>query len=148
MCDYCGCRSSGPTAELAAEHAELQHLSGHLRDALAAGEDATDDFSRFKDLLEVHAAKEEVGLFPQVLVLGKLDDRISELIHEHDQLHVLLADGPQGTGVADALKLLAQHIDDEEYDLFPHVFNALDPEQWDEIELAHRAVEAAFASPV
>jgi hemerythrin-like domain-containing protein len=148
MCDYCGCRDSGPTAELAAEHVELQHLSGHLRDALAAGEDATDVFSRFKDLLELHAAKEEVGLFPQVLVLGKLDDRISELIHEHDQLHVLLAGGAHGAGVAEALKLLAQHIDDEEYDLFPHVFNALDPEQWDEIELAHTAVEAAFASPV
>ena len=53
-----------------------------------------------------------------------------------------------GAGVAEALKLLAQHIDDEEYDLFPHVFNALDPEQWDEIELAHTAVEAAFASRV
>lgn len=44
----------------------------------------------------------------------------------------------------DALRLLATHIDDEEYDLFPHIFHALDPEQWDEIELAHRAVEAVW----
>jgi hypothetical protein len=39
------------------------------------------------------------------------------------------------------------HIDDEEYDLFPHIFHALDPEQWDEIELAHRAVEAVWGEP-
>ena len=43
-----------------------------------------------------------------------------------------------------ALRLLVTHIDDEEYDLFPHIIHALDPEQWDEIELAHRAVEAVW----
>jgi hypothetical protein len=65
MCDYCGCRQSGPTAELAGDR---------------------------------------------------------------------------------ALALLATHIDDEEFDVFPHVFHALDPEQWDDIELAHRAVEAVWSN--
>ena len=46
--------------------------------------------------------------------------------------------------VPEALRLLVTHIDDEEYDLFPHIFHALDPEQWEEIELAHRAVEAVW----
>jgi hypothetical protein len=49
--------------------------------------------------------------------------------------------------VPKALLLLATHIDDEEYDLFPHIFHALDPEQWDEIELAYRAVEAVWDEP-
>lgn len=41
-------------------------------------------------------------------------------------------------------RLLVTHIDDEEYDLFPHIFHALDPEQWEEIDLAHRAIEAVW----
>jgi hypothetical protein len=49
-----------------------------------------------------------------------------------------------GGHVGEALRLLVTHIDDEEFDLFPHIFGALDPEQWDEIELAHRAIEAVW----
>ena len=52
--------------------------------------------------------------------------------------------GLRGPDVPQALRLLVTHIDDEEYDLFPHIIHALDPEQWDEIELAHRAVEAVW----
>jgi hypothetical protein len=37
------------------------------------------------------------------------------------------------------------HIDDGEHELFPRLIHALAPEQWDEIELAHRAVEAVCA---
>ena len=147
MCDYCGCRRSGPTAELAAEHEELITLMDRLRAALDASEGYEDVFARFVRLLDIHAAKEEIGLFPQVRTLEVLDDRVDELVHEHRRLEVLLADGPTGTGVHDAIKLLTLHIDDEENDLFPHVFHALDPEQWDEIELAHLAVEAAWAEP-
>ena len=63
---------------------------------------------------------------------------------EHDDLHRWLADGPTGRHVPEALRLLVTHIDDEEYDLFPHIFHALDADQWEEIELAHRAVEAVW----
>jgi hemerythrin-like domain-containing protein len=149
MCDYCGCRDSGPTAELAAEHATLQDLTGQLNEALAAGADAEAHrvFAELAHLLDVHAAKEEVGLFPQARLLGNIDDRIDDLIHDHDVLHGQLGAGPRGPDVQRALKLLSQHIDDEEWDLFPHVFHALDPEQWDEVALAHLAVEEAFAEP-
>ncbi len=41
MCDYCGCRRSDPTAELATEHARLLALGELLDDALHDGEDAT-----------------------------------------------------------------------------------------------------------
>lgn len=147
MCDYCGCRTSGPTAELAAEHVELQELTTAYRAAKEAGHDPGPTFTRLVDLLALHAAKEEVGLFPQVRELTILDEQLDELVHEHERLHDLLGDGPAGRGVDEGLKLLAQHIDDEEHDLFPHVIHALDPEQWDEITLAHLAVEEAFGVP-
>ncbi len=145
MCDYCGCRRSGPTSELALEHERLIELGHLLERTLDDGADATTVFTEFVGLLERHAAKEEVGLFVEARATTPLGDRIDALCAEHDTLHRWLADGPTGAHVADALLLLATHIDDEEYDLFPHVFHALAPEQWDEIDLAHRAVDAVWA---
>ncbi|HNL49309.1 MAG TPA: hemerythrin domain-containing protein [Microthrixaceae bacterium] len=147
MCDYCGCRESGPTAELADEHVRLAELSARLSAALAARQDVTALFEEFTALLDRHAAKEEVGLFPKVLGLKVLDDDVAQLMAEHETLHRQLGHGPTGTEVGAALKLLAQHIDDEEFGLFPHIFHALDPEDWEEIELAHRAVDEVFDGP-
>lgn len=147
MCDYCGCRRSGPTAELADEHVRLLALGDQLHDILHAGGDASGVFAELVQLLERHAAKEEVGLFPQAASMAPLAERIEALMRDHDQLHRWLAHGAGGAHVPDALRLLSSHIDDEEYDLFPHVVHALDPEQWEEIELAHRAVEAVWAEP-
>lgn len=147
MCDYCGCRESGPTAELADEHVRLQEMSGRLSAAMAARQDTSELFEEFRDLLEMHAAKEEVGLFPKVSGLKVMDDQIAQLIAEHELLHRQLGEGPGGDDVGAAIKLLAQHIDDEEYDLFPHIIHSLDPEDWEEIELAHRAVDEVFDGP-
>ena len=144
MCDYCGCRRTGPTSELAAEHEQLLELGQQLHTALHDGADAADVFDEFVRLLQMHAAKEEVGLFVHARSSTPLGDQIDALCGEHDDLHRWLADGPTGAHVPEALRLLVTHIDDEEYDLFPHIFHALDPEQWDEIELAHRAVEAVW----
>ncbi len=147
MCDYCGCRRSGPTAELAAEHERLQELGDRLHTALDDGVDASEVFDEFVDLLHMHAAKEEIGLFVHARSSTPLGHQIDALCLEHDDLHRWLSDGVTGPRVPDALRLLATHIDDEEYDLFPHIFHALDPEQWDEIELAHRAVETVWHEP-
>jgi hemerythrin-like domain-containing protein len=147
MCDYCGCRRSGPTAELAAEHERLLELGDELYTARSQGADATEVFAEFVRLLQMHAAKEEVGLFVHAKASTPLADQIDVLCGEHDNLHQWLADGFTGPRVPDALRLLATHIDDEEYDLFPHIVHALDPEQWDEIELAHRAVGAVWDEP-
>ena len=51
---------------------------------------------------------------------------------------------PDGRRVPEALRLLVTHIDDEEYDLFPYFIHALDPEMWDELQLADRAAEAVW----
>lgn len=148
MCDYCGCRRSGPTAELAEEHVQLLALSEQLESTLDAGADATAVFSEFVDLLHRHAAKEEIGLFVQARETTPLGPNIDALCEEHIQLHEWTGHGPTGPDVARALLLLATHIDDEEHDLFPHVFHALDPEQWEEIELAHRAIDEVWAEQV
>jgi len=147
MCDYCGCRRSGPTAELAAEHARLLHLGGRLHAALHDRVGASEVLAELVDLLQRHAAKEELGLFVHARSSTPLGEQIEALCREHDDLHRWLADGVAGRRVPDALRLLETHIDDEEYDLFPHVFHALDPEQWEEIELAHRAVETVWDEP-
>ncbi len=144
MCDYCGCRLSGPTSELAAEHERLLELGDTLDDALRDDTDATAIFAEFVRLLQMHAAKEEIGLFVHAKASTPLGDQIDALCREHDDLHRWLAGGLSGPRVPDALRLLITHIEDEEYDLFPHIIHALDPEDWDEIELAHRAVEAVW----
>ncbi|MFV0308196.1 MAG: hemerythrin domain-containing protein [Desertimonas sp.] len=146
MCDYCGCRTAGPTAELAREHELLRSLGDEIYDLLRDGIDPGDRFITFMRLLEMHAEKEEIGLFPHARANPALAPSIEDLCHEHEDLRAWLAHGPFGTRVMDALRLLVTHIDDEEYDLFPHVIHALDPEQWDEIELAQRAVEAVWAT--
>lgn len=112
--------------------------------ALHDGSDASAVFAEFVLLLKMNAANEEIGLFVHARSSTPLGDKIDVLCREHDDLHRWLADGPTGRHVPEALRLLVTHIDDEEYDLFPHIFHALDTEQWDEIELAHRAIEAVW----
>lgn len=147
MCDYCGCRRSGATAELAAEHERLLKLGDVLHTALHDGVHAPEVFDEFVRLLQMHAAKEEVGLFVHAKSSTPLGDQIDALCQEHQDLHRWLAGGLTGRHVPEALRLLVTHIDDEEHDLFPHIIHALDPEQLDEIELAHRAVEAVWDEP-
>jgi hemerythrin-like domain-containing protein len=125
----------------------LLELAHGVDNALYDGADATPVFDEFVRLLQMHAAKEEIGLFVHAKSSTPLGDQIDALCSEHDDLHRWLADGPTGPDVPKALLLLATHIDDEEHDLFPHIIHALDPEQWDEIELAHRAVEAVWNKP-
>lgn len=48
MCDYCGCRRSGPTAELADEHVRLQELSDRLRQVRETGAEAGPVFDEFE----------------------------------------------------------------------------------------------------
>ena len=79
MCDYCGCRRSGPTAELASEHVRLLELGEMLHDALHDGADATTVFAEFVRLLQMHAAKEEIGLFEQAHAGTLLLDEISDM---------------------------------------------------------------------
>jgi hemerythrin-like domain-containing protein len=129
------------------EHERLLALGDVLYAALRDGVDAPEAFAEFVRLLQMHAAREEVGLFVQAKASTPMGGQIDELCLEHEDLRRWLADGLHGRHVPEALRLLVTHIDDEEYDLFPHIFHALDPEQWDEIELAHRAIDVVWGEP-
>lgn len=144
MCDYCGCRTQGPTAELHLEHQRLEALGDEVRASFDDGTDPARPLRRLVHLLELHAAKEEIGLFAQVEPTSPLAEQISVLCREHDDLRAWLGHGPSDDRVGDGLRLLLTHIEDEEYDLFPHILHRLDPEQWDEVELAHRAIDAVW----
>jgi hypothetical protein len=122
----------------------LLELGDMLHHALRHRENASIVFAEFVRLLQIHAAKEEIGLFEQARTLAPLANQIGALCREHAHLHRWLVDGLEGRHVPDALRLLVTHIDDEEYALFPHIFHALDPEQWEQIELAHRAIETVW----
>ena len=58
----------------------------------------TDVFDEFVRLLQMHAAKEEVGLFVHARSSTPLSDQIDALCREHDDLHRWLADGLTGRG--------------------------------------------------
>ena len=147
MCDYCGCRRSGPTSELAREHEQLIEMRDRIWNDALNGVDVTALFGQMVDLLQRHAVKEEIGLFVQAREFPQMVERIDTLCAEHEQLYAWLSGGPHGAGRDDAFHLLGTHIDDEEYDLFPHIFHALDDDQWREIELAHRAVDQTWDGP-
>lgn len=144
MCDYCGCHDTKPISELTDEHIRLIELRDTLKAAITQGREISDVYKEFVLLLQMHSAKEEVGLFVQAKTVGILSDQVDVLCEEHGLLNRWLGDGPKGENVQRALDLLVTHIDDEEWDLFPHSMHTLDPEQFDEIELAHRAVEKVF----
>lgn len=167
MCDYCGCRDAGPTAELAREHESLlaasdriedliddipTHIAAHISLATVGADtdtgmetDTDGIIAAFAAALERHAEREDLGIFERAAANPLLAERVEALVGEHAELRRLI--GPYSTvGQLQAgFRLLRTHIEDEEYDLFPHIFHMFDPEDWDEVELAHRAVDAAWA---
>ena len=141
MCDYCGCRSIGTIADLAAEHEAVLTLSSEIRSKLALGDTATAR-SQFKELLAVlapHIAKEEQGIFAELRREGALGPYLDRLAGEHAALAAStavldeLADSAWSDEVAALLDDLAAHIAIEEYDLFPASVVELAPGAWDRI---------------
>jgi hemerythrin-like domain-containing protein len=140
MCDHCGCRDVGPTAELTAEHDEILTLAWQLAETHRTGE-ASDDgtLQRLMRLRARHSAKEEQGLFPLVLEAGDCTpEQIEHLVQEHrDQLAVLEG----GTVTRDDYYALAAHVEEEEFELFPMAMFGFDDTMWDEMAEVHRRVD-------
>lgn len=135
MCDHCGCRRFPPIAELTADHERILELawqvatadaeavgSGHARDELVA-------------LLDLHALKEELGLYPQLMESGDLavDDN-DRLEAEHREVHDALVGGRFDRRGYFAL---AAHVEEEESELFPLAMFAFDDVEWDRMDAAH-----------
>lgn len=142
MCDYCDCRARWPIEELGEEHARLAVLSREVRASIAANDlgRARQKFGGLVVLLDAHSAKEEDGLFAALRAEGELLDDVAALICDHDAIAALIVDGDSDfpSSALEVLRHLEQHIQREEYDLYPATRLALSAAGWDRVEDVHR----------
>jgi hypothetical protein len=139
MCDHCSCRDFPPIAELSREHEEILALAGPLAEATRHGTAADPDVvRRLRALLELHSAKEEVGLYPLLIEeMGETPDAFDHLEAEHREVL-----GAIESGAFDHLALYAlqRHIEEEEEVLFSGALFHFDGSTWDDLDAAHRSV--------
>lgn len=134
MCDHCGCRSFEPIAELTADHERILELAWSVAEGGDHGEAALRELTA---LLDVHALKEELGLYPLLIGTGDLEvDHCRALEQEHRDVHDEL--DHEGFGRREYFALAA-HIEEEELELFSAARFAFDDEEWDDMAAAHHA---------
>lgn len=142
MCDHCGCREYAPIAELTAEHETILDLAATLADATRHGTAVDDTLPRrLLDLLELHGAKEEAGLYPLLIdEAGKPADEFADLEREHREFAAVIESG-RFTHLS--LYALQRHIEEEEEVLFSGALFHFDGDTWDVLDGVHRRVEDA-----
>jgi len=139
MCDHCGCRDFAPVAELTAEHETILELAWEVAEQARAGHRPAAEAGPLLALLERHSAKEETGLYPELLGVGALEvDVIDRLEAEHRSLRSCLVGG---TFDRRAFLALAAHIEEEELELFSAAMLWFDDDEWNAAGAAHRAVD-------
>lgn len=138
MCDYCGCRSITIIGRFAAEHEEIVNAMGVVRRAavdgdLSATRAATEALTA---LMEPHVSSEEHSLFAELRSNPEFTDQVDRLCAEHDAIAEAVARVAEGAlDTATALeKLLREHIDKEEFGIFPAAAIALDGPAWERVE--------------
>jgi hemerythrin-like domain-containing protein len=141
MCDHCGCRNVGPTAELTAEHDEILALAWQLAEAHRHARAADPSVvARLIELRARHSEKEERGLFPLVVESGDCEhSQVEHLESEHREQRARL---DQGRFTRDDYYALAAHVEEEEFELFPMAMFGFDDTMWAEMEAVHRSVDA------
>ena len=140
MCSHCGCRDYPPIAELTAEHEQILALAEPLARATRRGAliDAAVP-SRLLELLQLHAAKEEAGLYPLLIAeMGASPDAFEDLEEEHGEVVAAIH---AGTFDHLALYALQRHIEEEEEVLFSGALFHFDGDTWYDLDAAHRRVE-------
>lgn len=136
MCDHCGCRAYAPIADLTADHVRILELAWRV----AEGDWPDDDSRRtgqaeLNALLDVHALKEELGLYPLLIDTGGLEaDTCARLEAEHREVHDVLE---RGTFDRVSYYALAAHIEEEEMELFSGARFTFDEDEWEAMSAAH-----------
>lgn len=138
MCDHCGCRNFGPIAELTADHEHILELAWRVAEGEWADEGARrmgrDELNRF---IDVHALKEETGLYPLLMGTGDLSRADCEVLEEeHREIHGLLE---RAAFDRRSYYALAAHIEEEEVELFSGAMFAFDDEEWEAMDRANHA---------
>lgn len=147
MCDYCDCRSHPEIAALSNDHEQLIEMLARLMRAVEADDAAaaTAVGEELHKVLDVHAAREERGVFDQLRRVDAPHEYVAMFEHDHHAIHALLHERPSADWrdrACELVGLLRDHILREETDLFPAAHQMLVPTQWDAIA-ASRAVPAA-----
>lgn len=131
MCDHCGCRSFAEIAELTAEHERILDLAWRV-----AEHDDAAARAALLPLLAEHVAKEEQGLYPQLVDAGDLDSQVLAVLEaEHRSIDAQAA-GPGWN--RRAYYELAAHIEQEEMELFPAAMFSFDDDDWAALADTHR----------
>lgn len=136
MCDHCGCRAFPPIADLTADHERILDLAWRVAEGEWTDEDARRaGQTELNALLDVHALKEELGLYPLLVDLGGLEtDACERLESEHREVREVLERGAFDRG---AYYALAAHIEEEEMELFSGARFTFDEEEWEAMGAAH-----------
>lgn len=141
MCDHCGCRDYEPIADLTGEHESILELAWELAEAGGAVSGVRDELVA---LLDVHVAKEETWLYPELVATGDLLPATSSTLEdEHRSLRSTVLSGSFDRRDFYAL---AAHIEEEELELFPAAMFAFDDDEWARFTQSESTL-AATASP-
>ncbi len=121
---------------------QIHETSGRLRRAIRAGDDdaARRWLSELTDLMGPHLATEEAGLFAELRGDETAREVVERLCDDHDELAAALrqpdGDQPDWRPVLAGLDKLRDHIDKEEYGLFPAAVILLSMPAWERITAA------------
>lgn len=139
MCNHCNCREYPAIAELSREHDEILALAVPLAEATRTG-GALDANAvrRLLEILQLHSAKEEAGLYP--LLIAEMDETPDAFDHLEDEHVEVLAAIGSGTFDHLALYALQRHIEEEEEVLFSGALFYFDGATWDDLDAAHQRV--------
>jgi hemerythrin-like domain-containing protein len=138
VCNYCGCREFPLIARFTTDHELIAEAGDRLRRAITTGgSDPVVALDALLDLLLPHTAAEEHGLFAELRAEGSLIELVDTLCAEHDDIHGVLRAVDRSTAdwkpVLAAVERLREHIDHEEYGLFPAAVIALPFDAWDRV---------------
>ena len=115
------------------EHDRIMSLAWRLvEDADAVGDTGDDARAELRTLLQLHAEKEERGLYPLLVDTGDMDTEDRRVFEqEHRELLALVDSADFDT---QSSNMLAAHIKAEELELFPDTMFAFDDDAWGEME--------------
>lgn len=141
MCDHCGCREYAPIAQLTADHVEILALAESLSSATRHHQpiDVVGK-ARLLELLAMHSAKEEAGLYPLLIAqMGDDDGAFAHLEEEHREIAGLIeTDRFEHL----AFYALQRHVEEEEEVLFSSALFWFDGDTWEVLEAVHELVDA------
>ena len=143
MCDYCGCRSRPPVAQLARDHERIGDLVASVRSSLEDDDrpGVRAALVELAGVLRAHDALEEGGVYPELIAEGIATDALhADHAAVDATIRDVLAGSPRAwADLPSALDRLAAHIATEEYDLFPAAHQLLSDPAWDRIDEHHRS---------